>query len=206
MKAVLTSREKNLIIFGATVLICLLFFNYLLLPEWDNYNALKQQLTTAQDKLFQLKSASKNTSNNNQEEIKAQLGNLRKEIPATPQSAELLYYIDKAAKDAGVTLDNFECAVGKAETGDGANVDLIPVSAKVTVLGTYNKIQQFIKNTEKLTRISHNNAITINELSEKKQLECLLEFNVYMAGYGSKDVMTKGDIPQNNLAKGAFKF
>lgn len=195
MKHALTSREKNLIIIAATVLFCTVFTVYLILPLWEKYAIVKNDLDRVKLQVTQLKDVEKmlGSSKEDIEKIENDLSDLRKHIPLEAQSAELLFYLSKAAEGSGVSLDSFDFE--RPSNNAESNADVRPAFSKVKVTGTYNQIRSFIVKTEELTRITHNKVITINEIKDQNKLECLIQFDTFVANYGNKELKGKSDIP-----------
>ena len=209
MKQVLTGREKNLITLAVTIIFCALFISYVLSPGIDKYKSAQAQFAGAAARLTQLQKAEKtiNSSQVDLDRLNNELQEYRKQIPVSPESAELLYYLNQAAQKTGVTLVRYEFTPGEGDTEQKPDNGLVMSAAKVGVLGTYVQVNNFVKQTEDLIRITHNRVVTINEIKEQSKLECIIEFVSYVASYGAGDFRHNSDIPDAALGKQSpFRF
>lgn len=202
---VLTSREKNFILTGFTVVFCTLLAVYLILPAWGKYMSLKAELANDTRKLTELKQAGKETEilNENMTKLNSEVTKYRKQIPAAPDSAELLFYLNQAAGKTGAVISNFECA-RPAGTGTPRQDSLTTLSAKVSVIGNYIQIRNFLGQTEKLTRMTHNKVLTVNDVQDQAKLEAIIEFDTFVANYGSVDFKDESDIPKVPTGRPTF--
>jgi len=202
---VLTSREKNFILAGFTLIFCTLFAVYLIIPAWDKYLGIKTDLTSETKKLSQLKEAGEKAEVLNEDiaKLNSELNSYRKQIPAAPDSAELLFYLNQAAGNTGAAISNFECAK-PAKTAVREQAGLTTIYAKVSVTGTYLQIRNFLSQTEKLTRLTHNKVITVNENKDLSKLEAVIEFDTFVANYGSIDFKNDSDIPKTPTGRPTF--
>lgn len=206
----LTDREKNLIIIAVTFLTCSLVLTYLILPLRDQYSEAKTKLYQAEQKLAETKSA-QNHAGSSVKELKAMTGRLavyRQQLPMKSESSELLFYLNQAAAKSGVTLERFEC-LGLKDSEDEAaaasdkskrageekngNIKVIPY--RIRVMGNYQQVHKFLKETEQLKRITHNQSVTINQIQALKKLECLVEFDTFVKKQGIGKVEPVSDIP-----------
>jgi len=209
MKQSMTGREKNLITLAITIIFCALFITYLILPGIDKYKSAQSRLTDASARLEQLQKAEEtmNSSEEELDQIKDDLQEYRKQLPVSPESAELLYYLNQAAEKSGVSLTKYEFNESEADAEKEPENGLVLVGGKIGVLGTYIQVNNFVNQTEDLTRITHNRVITINEIKEKAALECTIEFTSYVAAYGAMNFEHTGDIPNAAAGKPSpFKF
>jgi Tfp pilus assembly protein PilO len=199
MKNVMTPREKNMVFVGVALLVCILFTIYFIMPLWSTQQNSKIELTNISSKLLRLQNVQRTASfEKDIEKMKSELNQLRKQIPVNPESAELLYYLNQAAEKTGVILTDFGMSKASNKT---QQPELLPMNASVSVIGFYSQISQFIGKTEELSRMTHNKTVRINELTDQKKLECIIEFETYVAGYGIREFKNESDIPKASTLK-----
>ncbi len=200
MRRSLTAREKNLIAVAVTVIFCSLFLAYLILPAWNQFTEIRNR---AAGKTGLVKQGEPGASGSQGiQDIKSELDGLRRQLPEKPDTAELLFYLNKAAEKTGVVLAGFSCENSTGGKVTSADNDLGSLYAKVQVIGTYAQIRAFVGQTEELPRITHNRVVTINETRDvPNKLEGLIEFSTFVASYGDSRYKNESDIPQAPTGK-----
>lgn len=198
MMRALTAREQNLIMAAVTLVFCTLFIVYLILPLWQNYDLLRVDLdntTAGWNKLQAQKKAG--AANQDIQKIESEVKLMRKQIPATANTADMVYYLNQAAGKAGVSLDGLEVMLPqKRDKNQTQNQTENSLDAKVTVTGNYGQIRNFVAGTEGLTRLTHNRAVSVIEshISPGK-LESTIEFKAFLASRGTEP-QAVSDVPR----------
>lgn len=195
----LTVREKNLVIFAVTVVICSLMATYLILPLKDRYSQNRNNYNESSARLEQLSTAGKQVkgSGENLNQLSVQLAVYRKQLPQEVETAELLYFLHTAALKSGVILEKFESSESQEMSKDEAKESkkIVNIPFRIRIMGNYHQVRTFLKETEHLKRIVHNQSITINENQTLKTLECLIQFEAFVKPSGVNTPVNLSDIP-----------
>ncbi|MHB9094393.1 MAG: type 4a pilus biogenesis protein PilO [Eubacteriales bacterium] len=200
MTRALTGREKNMIIAALTIVFCALFTVYLIVPVWGGYMAVKGQLdkTTAGLAKSSQPGGAPGSANQDIEAVNSELNELHKQLPAGPNTAELLFYLTKAAQKTGVVLVAFETTTPQAKllsrSIEGNNKK---VYSTARVAGTYAQIRNFVVESEGLTRLTYNKSITVNEVSNGPgKLEGVIEIEAFTAQNDNNEFKDDSDVPK----------
>ena len=209
MKPVLTTREQNLIIAGAALVFCVLFIVYLIVPVWQSYSLVKNDLDNATASLQKLQEKKVGAAKQDMEKIGNEVKQMRKQIPSAADTAELVFYLNQAAGKTGVFLDGFEVLPGnkKRNQDQEQEQDVKSLDARVKITGTYGQIRNFLAQTEGLTRLTHNQALTIAESrTTPGKLESTVEFKAFFEGNGTRQDYVS-DVPKSMTGRPTpFRF
>lgn len=197
MKPVLTTREQNLIIAGAALVFCVLFIVYLIVPFWQSYSLVKKDLDNATSSLQKLQEKKAGAAKQDMEKIGNEVKQMRKQIPSAADTAELVFYLNQAAGKTGVSLDGFEVLPGNKNRNQEQEQDVKSLNARVKITGTYGQIRNFLAQTEGLTRLTHNLALTIAESRTiPGKLEGTIEFKAFYEANSSRQDYVS-DVPKS---------
>lgn len=201
MMRTLTAREQTLMMAAATLLFCTLFVVYLIMPLWQNYDLVKVELdntTAGWNKLQAQKKAG--AASQDIQKIESEVKLMRKQIPAEANTADLVYYLNRAAGEAGVSLDGLEVMMPEKKNknqNQSQNQSQTEnfLDAKVTITGSYSRIRDFVARTEAMTRLTHNRAMSVIESHiTPGKLESTIEFRAFWARRGTQ-LQTDSDVP-----------
>lgn len=197
MKRILTAREQNLILSASTLVFCVLFVLYLIVPRWESYSLVKIDLDNATAGLNKLQEKKAGAANQDMEKIGNEVKQMRKQIPSAADTAELVFYLHQAAGKTGVSLEGFEVMTpGKRNRNQDQEQNLKSLDAKVKITGTYTQIRNFVAQTEGLTRLTHNQAMAIVESrTAPGNMETTVEFKAFFEDGGNRQDYAS-DIPR----------
>lgn len=157
----LTTREKNLVL----ICLCLAFAGviwlYLIQPTWLLYGQDNATLAGLNSRLEELNKFQKDLQENPNDKLEqAKIDELDKKLPNAPETAELLYYLQTAARSHGAVLieltanekDNKNQQNSpKQATPSAEGKKELPFTVKAG--GTTEAIMGFLQELEKLSRI-----------------------------------------------------
>lgn len=199
MKPVLTTREQNLIIAGAALVFCVVFIVYLIIPFWQSYSLVKNDLDNETASLQKLQKKKAGAAKQDIEKIGNEVKQMRKQIPSAANTAELVFYLNQAAGKTGVSLDGFEVLPGNKNRNKDQDQeqDVKSLDARVKITGTYGQIRNFLAQTEGLTRLTHNLALTIAESRTiPGKLESTVEFKAFFESNSTRQDYVS-DVPKS---------
>lgn len=145
----LTIREKNLLLGALTLLIIVLSVVYIILPRWRSYQEISMQLESASQQLTMLQNVKHQIEQGESTEaIRAKLYKSAKTLPNSPETAELVFYLQKATIGRGVSLK----ANIITDPTDVPNSPVKATVAHISINGSYDGINKYLIELEKFPR------------------------------------------------------
>ncbi len=188
----LSKREKNLIVLAVSFGITAILITYVLLPYWDKLVQVRNDLEAKETALSLIRKVTQNEAALDRKiaELTASLDSLRRRLPVSPETAELLYYINKAAGETSVSLEEMETGKGN----ESVEANLASLAVKITITGTYAQTRAFLEKTENLQRINNLTKVEIRA-EHPDRLRTILFLDVYQFKKGHEGLENGSDVP-----------
>lgn len=196
MKRSLTSREKNLITAAAAIVFCSLFTVYLILPLWNEYQLTRYRMELMQNEAGKAVTA-QSGGNLDIKSAENELAGLRRQLPQSASTAEVVYELTRVAAKSGAVMGDFQFMKPDAKKqNQESDAAITSIYGSVRIIGNYAQIRNFVAGTENLTRLTYNKTVTIDEVRNLPgKLQATVEFDVFMAAGGKNKTEKDSDIP-----------
>jgi len=190
----LSTREKILITIAILLGFVYLFQTYFFQPLWDRYQVTKAEVAAKNVELERLKQGglNKKALAQNIAELEKTYQKYGDKLPDSPQTAELLYFLqDKAAK-TGVTLVSMQLAGGPQ-----VNNQTVVTPVTVETSGSYSATLNLLRELESFPRLVKVPGLTWQAVEGKITGRFQLSVYSMAASFGKK---APGPIPHGNTA------
>jgi type IV pilus assembly protein PilO len=196
----LSRNDRNLLILGSLVIVLLVvgFYFLLLGPLLGRLDEADRQREEREAQLAQLEQevAELEEVRRNSPEIERQLLELSKRIPTQPEIPTLTVQIEEIAQDSGVTQISLIPGTPDPPPG-GGDYTVQPIT--MSFEGTYEELQEFLRLTRNLARLTTVNGITYEALEEdtttQPEIEQLLQVEIEAEVYFQPTEVSSGAAP-----------
>lgn len=196
----MSRNDRNLLILGSLAIVLLIVGFYFLLlgpllgrlEEADRQREEKEaQLAQLEQEVAELEEVRRNSP-----EIERQLLELSKRIPTQPEIPTLTVQIEEIAQEAGVTQLSLIPGTPAPPPG-GGDYTVQPIT--MSFEGTYEELQEFLRLTLNLARLTTVNGVTYEALEEgttaQPEIEQLLQVELEAEVYFQPTEVPSGAAP-----------
>lgn len=196
----MSRNDRNLLILGALAIVLLIvgFYFLLLNPLLGRLEEADRQREEREAQLAQLEQevAELEEVRRNSPEIERQLLELSKRIPTQPEIPTLTVQIEEIAQDSGVTQISLIPGTPAPPPG-GGDYTVQPIT--MSFEGTYEELQEFLRLTSNLARLTTVNDVTYEALEEgtttQPEIEQPLQVEIEADVYFQPTEVPSGEAP-----------
>ncbi len=131
------------------ILISLLLFGFFVLPHFQNWFSIQNEIRETQDRITVMQENSRLLRNMNNVQINEEYSVATKALPHERDFIGILQAIGKMALTSRIGIDDYTFSIGEvSKDGSPSTVKVSPITIKFGVDGTIDDINAFIKESE----------------------------------------------------------
>jgi len=138
-------RYKAFIVPVSTILVCVFLFFFVIIPQFQNFLATKDEITTNVNNLNILKSNLQLVTSLNDDNLNTTLSTATNALPSEKDFNGILSALNNSAAIAGTSLGNYSFSIGDLTGIDqSGKATQLPLQLNVVVIGDINTAGRFV--------------------------------------------------------------